>query len=147
MIEADAKQCPGCNTRIHKLSGCNKMHCEVCNASFCWLCLKIIHDYAHFREGEDAEEGNQCAGQLFVGTEMDEQQGRYVAPGRQRQNQQQFVVRLKACPRCKQRCMKDGKMNHMKCWNCPSRFCYLCSAFVTSTSHFSSKGCKQHSND
>jgi len=145
LIRADTKPCPQCNTRIHKISGCNKMHCEVCDCSFCWLCLMIIDGYAHFRASEDGTRASECAGQLFHGTEMEEQGRVQFRPRAAQQYQQQ--VRLKKCTRCKQLCMKENKLNHMRCWNCPAHFCYLCSAIVTNASHFSKKGCLQHSND
>jgi len=49
-----AKACPSCHVWIQKTTGCNHMHCRMCNAHICWLCLakyKTAKDvYEHLRE-------------------------------------------------------------------------------------------------
>ncbi|EFP03670.1 hypothetical protein CRE_19265 [Caenorhabditis remanei] len=42
----DVKACPRCKTYIVKMDdgSCNHMVCTMCNAEFCWLCLKEISD-------------------------------------------------------------------------------------------------------
>ncbi|KAI6230354.1 RBR-type E3 ubiquitin transferase [Aphelenchoides fujianensis] len=42
----DLKACPRCHTLIVKLNdgSCNHMVCPLCQADFCWLCLKEISD-------------------------------------------------------------------------------------------------------
>lgn len=49
-----AKGCPSCHVWIQKTTGCNHMHCRMCNAHICWLCLakyKTAKDvYEHLRE-------------------------------------------------------------------------------------------------
>lgn len=42
----DIKACPRCRTYIVKMNdgSCNHMICAMCNAQFCWLCLREIND-------------------------------------------------------------------------------------------------------
>lgn len=143
LISHSSKKCPGCGFGIERTSGCNKMHCVVCDCSFCWLCLQVVEGYGHFR----GDLGNsKCAGRLFQGTEMDEYANQPMpVPGRQQLLQQE--IRFQKCPRCKQNNVKEDKANHLKCWNCRCRFCYLCRVVCQGTSHFSRGGCPQHSDD
>lgn len=36
LIEKDTKNCPGCDTPIHKIDGCNQMWCPTCHTAFSW---------------------------------------------------------------------------------------------------------------
>ncbi|CAM9216983.1 unnamed protein product [Ectocarpus fasciculatus] len=36
------KPCPGCQTPVEKLGGCNQMVCLHCNCSFCWICMEHV---------------------------------------------------------------------------------------------------------
>ncbi len=36
------KPCPGCQTPVEKLGGCNQMLCLHCNTSFCWICMEEV---------------------------------------------------------------------------------------------------------
>ncbi|CAL4129158.1 unnamed protein product [Meganyctiphanes norvegica] len=66
-ISKCTKPCPKCFTPIVKQSGCNKMICARCYASFCWICTEILDKdkpYEHFRSSET------CVDQLF--TSVDE---------------------------------------------------------------------------
>ena len=59
-------------------------------------------------------------------------------------------LKLRKCPRCRQRNMKENRNNHMKCWACKSEFCYQCVKLVTnpvSIHYTGSKVCQQHSDD
>ncbi|CAM9767455.1 unnamed protein product, partial [Laminaria digitata] len=38
LIGRMTKRCPGCQTPVEKLGGCNQMVCLHCNSSFCWIC-------------------------------------------------------------------------------------------------------------
>ncbi|XP_055373252.1 E3 ubiquitin-protein ligase RNF19A-like [Condylostylus longicornis] len=42
----DVKPCPRCHVYIVKMDdgSCNHMVCSICNAEFCWLCMKEISD-------------------------------------------------------------------------------------------------------
>ncbi|CCD64725.1 RBR-type E3 ubiquitin transferase [Caenorhabditis elegans] len=44
--DVSAHPCPRCKTLIVKENdgSCNHMHCTLCGAEFCWLCLKEIND-------------------------------------------------------------------------------------------------------
>ena len=147
------KSCPVCRTGIEKISGCNKMHCENCHAKFCWLCLEVIQDYDHYKidEGSGA---SGCAGKLFDGVDMglyEDNFGGWI--GVQAQGaaygrpQGPVIFRNTICPRCKQMNMKEGKANHIRCWNCRKGYCYLCREPTETTKHFGPRGCPQHSDD
>uniref|UniRef100_A0A1I7S693 RBR-type E3 ubiquitin transferase n=1 Tax=Bursaphelenchus xylophilus TaxID=6326 RepID=A0A1I7S693_BURXY len=47
----DLKACPRCGTLIVKMNdgSCNHMVCPMCQADFCWLCLKEISDLHYLR--------------------------------------------------------------------------------------------------
>ena len=48
-----AKECPSCRVWIQKTAGCNHMHCRLCKAHICWVCLakyRTANDvYDHLR--------------------------------------------------------------------------------------------------
>ena len=50
MAAAVMRSCPGCQTKMIKSTGCNKMVCPVkrCQTKFCYLCRQQIEDYSHF---------------------------------------------------------------------------------------------------
>ena len=53
-----------------------------------------------------------------------------------------------SCPRCRQRCMKEGRNNHIRCWLCKSHLCYQCKSIIsgTITDHYRPPApCQQHS--
>ncbi|KAL4463271.1 hypothetical protein ABPG74_007272 [Tetrahymena malaccensis] len=41
-------------------------------------------------------------------------------------NLQYLIQNTKACPSCKSPVEKNGGCQHMKCWNCQTRFCWAC---------------------
>ncbi|CAK5077191.1 unnamed protein product [Meloidogyne enterolobii] len=45
------KACPRCGALITKMNdgSCNHMQCALCNAEFCWLCLKQINELHYLR--------------------------------------------------------------------------------------------------
>ncbi|KAG8578787.1 hypothetical protein GDO81_010618 [Engystomops pustulosus] len=52
-IKENSKPCPGCNSPIEKVGGCNKMSCTKCKKYFCWICSEILSykdPYEHFRD-------------------------------------------------------------------------------------------------
>ena len=59
-------------------------------------------------------------------------------------------LKLQACPRCRQRNLKEARNNHMKCWSCKADFCYMCVKLIGNpvSAHFKASGtCQQHSDD
>ena len=48
------RACPGCQSPVEKISGCNKMHCTACRTVFCWLCTQRFDSegacYHHLNE-------------------------------------------------------------------------------------------------
>jgi hypothetical protein len=59
-------------------------------------------------------------------------------------------LKLRACPRCRQRNLKEARNNHMKCWSCKADFCYTCVKLMGNPvfAHFKGSGaCQQHSDD
>ncbi|CAM9190792.1 unnamed protein product [Ectocarpus sp. 6 AP-2014] len=42
LIGRITKPCPGCQTPVEKLGGCNQMVCMHCNCSFCWICMEPV---------------------------------------------------------------------------------------------------------
>mgnify|MGYP001081385296 CR=1 FL=1 len=49
-LKSTSTKCPNCLTNVHKIEGCNKMHCSICDTNFCYLCgakLGAI-PYRHF---------------------------------------------------------------------------------------------------
>lgn len=69
-IENFSKSCPKCNTKIEKIDGCNKMFCNRCQSSFCWICLEMLSTadpYSHFRRVS-----SKCFNKLFAGILVDD---------------------------------------------------------------------------
>ncbi|MFS8030424.1 putative transcription factor C2H2 family [Helianthus anomalus] len=128
-ILRDAKQCPSCKMAISKTEGCNKMFCQNCCKYFCYRCNKAIDGYDHFRDG---------ACELFPREEIQKWE-EHVNP------RQELGEIRDPCPRCGEINVKVGNENHMRCWACLGRYCYLCRKIVKRGSrHFGPKGCKQN---
>lgn len=69
-IENFSKACPKCNAHIEKIDGCNKMFCNRCQSSFCWICLELlstVDPYSHFRRVN-----SKCYNKLFAGIMIDD---------------------------------------------------------------------------
>jgi E3 ubiquitin-protein ligase RNF14 len=121
------------------------MTCSMCRASFCYVCGDRIQGYNHFQK---------------LGCSLFNEATRPVpVPERQRP---EAVVRLeeelhrnpaarqrvRSCPRCRQRNLKESRNNHIKCWSCKTNFCYACLKTIDGTvsAHYSGKNmCPQHS--
>ena len=59
-------------------------------------------------------------------------------------------LNLRACPRCRQRNLKEARNNHMKCWSCKADFCYICVKLTGNpvSAHFKPPStCQQHSDN
>ena len=145
------KKCPQCKTGIEKSSGCNKMHCSNCHAKFCWLCLEVIDDYNHFwtADAEGTPLPGKCAGKLFEGVETALYDPYFLRDQRRERNAPNIGhghgAQLTICPKCKQNNLKEGGNNHITCWNCRGRYCFLCRATANTTKHFGPGTCPQHS--
>lgn len=48
MTESIIRKCPGCQKKIIKSDGCNKMTCPNCNTKFCYVCHNKVQGYEHF---------------------------------------------------------------------------------------------------
>lgn len=46
-MDSSSKPCPGCQIRIHKISGCDAMFCTSCHVSFSWKTLRITNGNVH----------------------------------------------------------------------------------------------------
>lgn len=154
-LKKTSKKCPRCSMGIEKNGGCNKMTCGNCGCFFCWRCNRAVDGYDHFGSGS-------CV--LFEQAEItawERQQG-YHAIGRQNIRDRaralfdvggagggQLVVR--SCPGCRQRIPKDGRSNHMVCWNCMNGFCFDCGKAIpkgkgaVAKHYMPPSPCKQHS--
>jgi hypothetical protein len=44
LLREDSKNCPGCNTIIHKIDGCDQMWCTQCSTAFDWNTLEIVRN-------------------------------------------------------------------------------------------------------
>ncbi|KAA0201522.1 hypothetical protein HAZT_HAZT005410 [Hyalella azteca] len=69
-ISNNAKRCPKCSANIEKMDGCNKMVCQRCHVTFCWLCMKILEaarPYDHYN-GTSSD----CYNKLFEGVDIDD---------------------------------------------------------------------------
>ncbi|XP_019645634.1 PREDICTED: E3 ubiquitin-protein ligase RNF14-like [Branchiostoma belcheri] len=145
-ITKTTKRCPNCKTNIEKEAGCNKMTCAQCGTYFCWLCLKKIDGYDHF--------GSKCTlFQPYIPPVFYRVPEREVPEGMRRlqealERDPEAIHRVKNCPNCRQRNLKTGTNNHIKCWSCRANICYQCLTKITGpvTSHFVPPNpCKQHS--
>lgn len=63
--QGKVKFCPSCKSPTYRDGGCNKMYCESCGKTWCWLCLKSNIDYEHYNY---LKEG-RCSGKLWEGEE------------------------------------------------------------------------------
>ena len=59
-VKTISQTCPKCKAPTQKISGCNHMTCQYCEADWCWLCGK------EFNSNEDHYGGmSPCSGKLF----------------------------------------------------------------------------------
>jgi E3 ubiquitin-protein ligase RNF14 len=84
--------------------------CEDCNYAFCSVCKKgwhgeLVRCFPRREEGEQTEEEKATEEYLRL----------YTTP----------------CPTCNVPCQKQMGCNHMRCFQCDTHFCYLCSAWLS----------------
>lgn len=60
--KGELKDCPGCFAPTMKRDGCNKMHCNRCDTTWCWLCRENKIEYRHFND----QLNTPCANKLYV---------------------------------------------------------------------------------
>lgn len=135
--------CPKCHMAVERISGCDMMHCTQCRASFCWRCGNQISGYDHFSNcGRDHVAFRVPVRGPTVGETRIEDY-RTANPKK--------LVRIKLCPRCHQKCLKENSNNnHLRCWACKTSFCYQCGKEIKGalTMHFmAASSCVQHSDD
>ncbi|KAL1213244.1 putative E3 ubiquitin-protein ligase ARI2 [Cardamine amara subsp. amara] len=136
VIKKSSKQCPSCKMAISKTEGCNKMVCSNCGQYFCYRCSKAITGYQHFSEGCDLfpeDEWNELQAIGQIQAQLFAQHGEFPQAGQ-------------LCPKCRRFNVKVGNNNHLFCWACRTRFCYLCEEVVKqrrSALHYGPNGCKQ----
>ncbi|GMH38623.1 hypothetical protein BSKO_06507 [Bryopsis sp. KO-2023] len=162
-IMKNSKACPGCEMRIERESGCNKMKCSYCYTIFCFRCGETIEGYNHFwndncklfDESEiqrwEAQQANRANfdpapfGHALVVEERRMIRDEMVELDRENNRR----IRQILCPFCRQQNFKNGNNNHIRCWSCSLGFCYLCRKGLGKKmgSHFKQGTCKQHSDD
>lgn len=47
LIKKETRQCPGCNTHISKIDGCNQMWCVECHTTFDWITGSVVKGKTH----------------------------------------------------------------------------------------------------
>lgn len=113
----------------------------------CYKCNADITD-----EGYDHFSSQSCA--LFDKEEVEAWErengaGAFMMRGAGGEFQVGGTFTIKLCPVCRQRNLKEGKNNHIRCWSCQRHFCAHCDSVVRSArEHFRpgvKGGCKQHS--
>ena len=62
-MSSGVKNCPVCSCRTQKNSGCNHMHCERCQADWCWICNQECNE-THY---EPTRIFTGCPGMQFLG--------------------------------------------------------------------------------
>ncbi|KYQ93637.1 hypothetical protein DLAC_05020 [Tieghemostelium lacteum] len=133
-FDRDHKYCPGCNTLIFKIDGCNKVACTACNVKFCFLCCKVIQDYTHFNEANSV-----CP--IFGGKPL------VTTVFRKKDPTQQYVPKSDTgkmkCLRCASECYRYNYNNHLLCFTCKTEMCYQCKSVIKSK-HYTTSPCKQH---
>ncbi|KAJ5778887.1 Zinc finger C6HC-type [Penicillium paradoxum] len=83
--------------------------CEDCNYAFCSVCRKgwhgeLVRCFPRRRDGEPTEE--------------------------EKATEEYLRLYTTACPTCNVPCQKQMGCNHMRCFQCDTHFCYLCSAWL-----------------
>ena len=140
------KNCPWCKVRIEKVSGCNKMTCR-CGQSFCWICGSRISGYDHFSQGGNCNLFNPLTKPPPPDIRNVNFHDGYVAYRAALLNNN---AQESKCPRCRNKNVKTGRLNFIKCWFCKGHFCFHCGENLTrvknASSHYSAaSNCKQHS--
>ena len=138
------KKCPSCKVQIEKNGGCNRMTCR-CGQMFCWICGTKVTGYGHYENGcilfVEHRYGNYLPATFHDGYVA------YRAALIRNENAKQ-----QKCPRCRNKSVKSGRLNLIKCWFCKGHFCIQCGCDLTklsqpSTHYHTSKSCTQHSDE
>eukprot|EP00047_Mylnosiga_fluctuans_P020253 m.90154 g.90154 ORF g.90154 m.90154 type:complete len:491 (+) comp8448_c0_seq1:69-1541(+) len=129
-IKETSKPCPSCGEAVQKSEGCNKMTCR-CGTYFCYACGVAIQGYDHF--------GTKCI--LFTDNPLERRAIFQPVRNAPIILEDDVIVR---CAGCGSRNVKDGRNNHVRCYNCRAEFCASCKSLIKGTAHFQRGGCKQH---
>ncbi|KAF2203014.1 RWD-domain-containing protein, partial [Delitschia confertaspora ATCC 74209] len=105
-----------------RAKGANRLAvCEDCNYAFCSVCLAGWH-------------GEYQACWPRSRTELTEEE---------QASMNYILMHTSPCPTCSVPCQKSHGCNHMRCFQCKTHFCYLCSSWLHPDNpyrHFNDKG-------
>lgn len=70
MSSSNICKCPQCEAPIERMSGCNKMTCDICKEWFCFLCgeslIGLANPYDHY-----SQPTSPCYAKLFLGSDIE----------------------------------------------------------------------------
>ncbi|CAH1793750.1 unnamed protein product [Owenia fusiformis] len=146
-----SKPCPKCKVPIQKNLGCSLIHCTNCGAKMCYICGKNISQKSYEHFGQSCQLFTGDAYNIVAAPPIQQHNERDLEIREQLQNDPDAQQRMKLCPKCKQRNLKEKRNNHIKCWQCNSNFCYMCKTVIQGkiVEHFMNplNTCQQHSDD
>ncbi|KYQ93840.1 hypothetical protein DLAC_05239 [Tieghemostelium lacteum] len=137
----ETRYCPKCSALIMKSEGCNKMQCANCSTKFCWVCVKPISGYEHFK--------NNPVCQLF---ELPKDLDSDFHPTTTRDDHRYQMLYYRSttghtqCTKCRDKIYQYDNNNYVFCFTCYKHVCFLCKQFISGTKHFMTSKCNQHGN-
>ena len=72
LIKKETKQCPECNSRIYRISGCAQMWCTSCKNAFCWtsgkkISTSVLHNPHWFEYNRGLNQVARTPGDVLCG--------------------------------------------------------------------------------